>query len=463
MTYEQAIAYLRGLVDYERSTAAANARLWNLERIGRVLEGLGNPQRGLRLVHVAGTKGKGSTAAMIASILQAAGYRTGLFTSPHLVSFRERIRLNGEMIPREAVADLVPALQPHLQAASGPGGPPSFFEAYTALALAWFARQGVDAAVMETGLGGRLDATNVITPLVSVITRISYDHTAELGNSLEVIAAEKAGIIKPGVPVVSAPQVQAVWEVLRRAAEGKGADLHGVRELAAPESTTAQLAETLAELALGRPRSVIVVHRGADLAGIRFDARGLLGDYPGLCCPLVGEHQYMNAGMAVGAAEILDEQGLAIPATAIDEGLRRVRWRGRLETISRDPWIVLDGAHDPASALALRRAISLYAPERVILILGIARDKDIQTIGRQLCPAAEAVIFTSARMPRAAEPEALQQVLSGYCRHHVTTPDVAAALDKARGIAGPRDLILVTGSLYLVGEAQRALGVAEEE
>jgi len=462
MDYPEAVAYLESLVDYERELPSAQARRWNTERIARVLEALGNPHQALPVVHVAGTKGKGSTCALIASLLDAAGYRVGLFTSPHLVSPRERICIDGKPIPAPELASLVSRLRPHLQAVQGPGGPPSFFEAYAALAFLYFAQSRVQAAVIETGLGGRLDATNVVAPLVSVITRISYDHMAELGSSLEEIAAEKAGIIKPGVSVVSSPQLQPVWQVLREAAARQHAPLHGVRDLPAPPRTAERWAEAWVEVALGRPRSAVVVLRHAGLDGISFDLKGLRREYRDLHCPLIGEHQVTNAATAITAVELLPPS-LEVPAAAIREGLARVRWPGRLDIVSRHPWIVLDGAHDAASAVALRRAVSLFAPERVLLILGISRDKDVEAIGRELCPLAHTTIFTAARTPRAASPQELQQRLGSWCRQAQAAPDVAAALEQARPLAGTRDLVLVTGSLYLVGEALQALGKAEPD
>ena len=463
MDYQTAVAYLESLVDYERKVPGAEARQWNLERISQLLADVGNPHHRLRAIHVAGTKGKGSTSALLAAILQAAGYRVGLFTSPHLTSFRERIRINGERIPPEQVAELVVWLQPHLQAVTGPGGPPSFFEAYTALAFAYFARARVDLAVIETGLGGRLDATNVVTPLVSVITRIAYDHMQELGDSLAEIAAEKAGIIKPGVPVISAPQLDPVWAVLREASAHQHASLHGVRLLAEPPSSAARLAEALAQLALGRPRSLVVVQREATLSGLLCDIKGLRGEYRGLRCPLLGEHQFSNLGLAVGTAELLEAEGISVSPQAIHEGLAQVAWPGRLQIASRNPWVVLDGAHDAVSAVALRQAVGLFAPERLILVLAISRDKDIEAIGAELCPLAETVIFTTTGSPRAASPEELQRRLAPSCRDPRTAPAAAQALELATGLAGRGDLVLVTGSLYLVGEALRALGLAEPD
>jgi len=464
MTYKQALAYLNSLIDMERRPLPPALRVFQLDRMERMLAAAGNPHLRLRTVHVAGTKGKGSTAAMIARILQEAGYRVGLYTSPHLISFRERIRIGSRLIPERDVADLVERIRPIVEATrTSPRDAASFFEAYTLMGFIYYARKKVDCAVIETGLGGRLDATNVVTPLVSVITRIALDHTRELGRDLASIAREKAGIIKPGVPVVSAPQVAEAWRVLKAVARRQGAPLLGVASPCASEplATRAGASPCLTRCRLDPLRrwaALAPTKIATTAAGVVFSLQGMRRHYPRLVCGLTGDHQIANAAAAVGAVELLEGRGFRVPLRAVEEGLRRVSWPGRLQVAGRRPWIILDAAHDEVSAAALARAVgALYPHRRLFLILGVSRDKDIRAIGRALCPIADEVIFTAARLPRAAPGEELRRLLGRRCPRHVTRASAATALAYARRRAGSGDLILVTGSIYIVGEALQAL------
>jgi len=453
MRYEQAVEYLESLVDYERSTAA---RVWNLDRMRFMLERVGQPHRGLRAVHVAGTKGKGSTAAIIASVLQAAGLRTGLYTSPHLRDFRERIRVNGAMIPQRDVARLVTQARPIIEAVPTAAlGPPSFFEAHTLIAFLYFRERECDIAVLETGLGGRLDATNAIEhPCVVVITRIALDHQAELGSTIPRIAAEKAGIIKPGSIVVSSPQVQSAWRVLTETCRERSAALHGVRVKQA--SGRKPLYRRL--LPEKRKASFVLEQVDSGPDGHVFNLSAMGADYRDLRCPLLGDHQLLNAATAVGALHLLGRRGVSVPEDALRRGLAAVRWPGRLDIAGRKPWVILDGAHDEISARALAASvIDLFPHRRLLLVLGVSRDHDIRAVGSHLCPIADSVIFTSARLPRAASPPDLTQILADMCPQHREAPTVAAALDAALAQAGEEDLVLVTGSLYVVGEAMERL------
>jgi len=462
MTYRQALDYLDSLIDMERRPLPAHLRVFHLDRMARMLQAAGNPHLGLPAVHVAGTKGKGSTAAMIARILQEAGYRVGLYTSPHLVSFRERIRIGPRLISERDVARLVERVEPIVEATrDDPHGRASFFEAYTLMGFLYFAQKKVDCAVVEVGLGGRLDATNVITPLVSVITRIALDHTRELGGDIPSIAREKAGIIKPGVPVVSAPQEPEAWRVLKAVARRRRSPLLGVASpLAAEEKAGASSCPTGERLLPRRRWAALVPTRiGATPRAVAFSLDGTLRRYPRLVCGLAGDHQIANAAASVGAVELLTQRGFRVPKAAIERGLKRVSWPGRLQVVGRRPWIVLDSAHDEVSAAALARAVrALYPHERLFLILGISRDKDFRAIGKALCPAAAEVIFTAAQLPRAAPPDRLQRALGRICARHVTRRRAATALAYALTRARPGDLILVTGSVYIVGEALQALG-----
>ncbi len=440
MTYPEAVSYLESLVDYERTPAgAAAARVWNLDRMRHMLRAVGDPHAGLRCLHIAGTKGKGSTAAMAAAMLTAAGLRAGLYTSPHLVSFRERIRVGADFISEADVAALVKEVRPVIEGMRAcEHGPPSFFEAYTLLGFLHFARQGVDVAVVEVGLGGRLDATNVIVPLACAITRIGLDHMQELGPTLADIAREKAGIVKEGVPVVSAPQEPEAMEVIEDVCLERRAQL----------------------LVVGREGGPSVSFIGEDLGRQVFTIRGLEGVYPDLECPLLGRHQAENAAVAVALVELLRPHGLAVGPEAVREGIASVSWPGRFDIVSRSPYVILDGAHDELGARALAKAVeSLLPGRRVILVLGVGRDKDPDGIAAHLCPLADRVIATASSSPRALEAHELQRAVFRLCRHTSAYTPVSVALREALDQARPDDVVLVTGSLYVVGEAMQALGL----
>jgi dihydrofolate synthase/folylpolyglutamate synthase len=443
VTYPEAIAYLESLIDYERTPAgAAAARLWNLDRMRGMLRAAGDPHLTLRCLHIAGTKGKGSTAAMTTAILGAAGYRVGLYSKPHMVTFRERIRIDRALIAEEEVAALADEIRPVLEATkTGDLGPPSFFEAYTLMAFIHFARQGVDFAVMETGLGGRLDATNVIAPLACAITRLGFDHMLELGSTIAEIAREKAGIIKPGVPVISAPQVAEAREVLADVALERGARLVVVGEEGAPQATLTR----------------------ADATGIAFSLQGLNEYYADLTCPLVGRHQAENAAVAVGLVELLSEHGVHVPPEAVRSGLSSVRWPGRFQIVRRRPTVILDGAHnEPAAEVLAETLTSLYAGRRIILVLGIHRDKDAGAVAALLCPLADRVIATADANPRAMPAADLHDLVFPHSKHVSAFTPVSLAVREALDAARRDDVVVITGSLYVVGEAMRALGVDVE-
>jgi dihydrofolate synthase / folylpolyglutamate synthase len=403
---------------------------FGLERIRTVLEALGNPQDRCRFVHVAGTNGKGSTCAMIESALRAAGHRTGMFISPHLSEPTERISMAGQPVSVAAFTDAFNRVHGTVEELLDRGAidlHTSYFETVTAMAFMIFAEAQTTMVALETGLGGRLDATNVVRPELSVITPIDFDHEAYLGRSLEAIAGEKAGILKPGVPAVFSrqrPEAQAVLE--RRAAELGIPVSHAAAwsvcdvELSARGSTF-----TLAASAPGRPR-------------LR------------LRCPLAGEHQVENA---VTAAMTLVQLG--VPQTAIEQGIARTQWPGRLEHISEDPEILIDGAHNPAGARALAAYLDrFYRGRRVRMIYGAMRDKAVEEVCGILFPRAQQVIATAPDQPRALHPQAIRDL----AEH----PDlrVAATLGEALELvrdATPQDAIVITGSLYLVGEARTLL------
>ena len=459
--YSDAVAYLDSLVDYEKTPAASAAlRQFNLDRMRWLVERTGCDLHGVSVLHVAGTKGKGSTCAMLASILQAGGYSVGLYTSPHLISFRERIRINGELVAEDDLARLVEQIRPDLESlrSNEEFGPPSFFEAYTLLAALHFSERKVDFAVLETGLGGRLDATNVFSPVVCGITTIARDHVVELGETLPEIAREKAGTIKPGVPVVCAPQADEVWPVIEVTCRERGAPLRIVTVGNVGQEPTVGMVGAYCNTPLRETIEVGLL--SSNLSGLRFHLCTWRRECDDLTCALLGAHQLPNIGVAVGMIEELRDQGHQISDQAIARGLREVRWPGRLQIAAREPIILLDGAHDGASARALRQAWQdLFPGRKVVLILGISGDKQVEEIGAELCPAAALVIFTASTNPRAASPSELGERLGPFCARTQQAPHIAAALAAARQAASRDGLICVTGSLYLVGEAMSALEV----
>jgi dihydrofolate synthase/folylpolyglutamate synthase len=406
LNYPESVEYLYALGNEIRT-----AKL-ELERMTEVAAALGHPERRYRVVHVAGTNGKGSTSAMIAAGLRAAGFKVGLYTSPHLVEPTERMAVDG--VPSTA-AEFAGAFRVVHEAAADFETHPTYFETVTLMAFWWFAQRQVDWAVIEVGLGGRLDATNIVQPDLTVITPVDFDHEAWLGKSLESIAFEKAGILKPGVPAVLAPQRPAALEVIRRRAA----------EVAAPLTETA--AWPVDNLAI-------------DAAGSRFDTHGLHID-----CPLAGEHQVDNARTAAAALAAL---GVG-PA-----GIAGARWPGRLERVSTDPELWLDGAHNPAGARALAAYIHrFHAGRRVGMVFGAMRDKSVEEIAGILFPVADELIVTAPGQPRALRPDAILEMEPHPNARAV--PDVRAALEALR--AGSAGVWFLTGSLYLVGEARAIL------
>jgi dihydrofolate synthase/folylpolyglutamate synthase len=417
-----------------------------------LLELLGNPQQGLRFIHVAGTNGKGSTAAMVASILRKANFKVGLYSSPHLVSFRERIRLGEEIITEDELGDLVTRLKTVLseRQADSNFGPPTFFEVGTALAFLFFASKKTDFAVVEVGLGGRFDATNVIEPLICAITPIALDHTDKLGNSLTAIAGEKAEIIKPKTRVVTSPQNSEALEVIKRACRIKEARLLQVQEKA--ENGGADKEDRQAYITV----SDIVCR----VNGSTFDLRGTSEDYENLRLTLRGRHQVINAATAVGVIELLRSLPIRVTSEHIRQGLAEARWPGRLDLVRARPNILLDGAHNVSAAKRLREALTtLFPHQRIQLILGISADKDIRGIGAELCPLAQRIILTRASHPRSAAPHLMQEKLNGFSQKSVVVPDLGAAIETGKSGSRPDDLLCITGSLYTVGEAMKILKI----
>lgn len=421
MSYQETLSYLFGLQKFGIK--------FGLSNITNLLELLGNPHIALKTVHVAGTNGKGSTSVTAASIIQEAGYSVGLYTSPHLDNFTERIKINGIEIEEERVVQLTERLRLKIQHSrfSEELSKITFFEFTTAMALLYFSEEGVDIAVMEAGMGGRLDATNVITPLVSVITNISIEHREFLGDTLEAIAYEKAGIIKDRVPVVTAVEQPSALQVIENICKEKEAQLYK----------------------LGNDFSLHM--KGKDI----FSYKGVKESFDDLRLNLLGSHQFYNASLAITVIELLRGRGFTIHRDAIYNGLRKVSWPGRLETVSKEPWIILDGAHNPAGAEALAKAIANDLKfDRLFLIMGIMADKDIAAIISPLAPLAHEVILSRPRYDRASPAAGLLPVAMKYNGNSVAFEELREAIDYARSKAEGGDLIVVSGSLFTVGEAR---------
>jgi dihydrofolate synthase/folylpolyglutamate synthase len=430
--YNQALDYLYSFVDYSLKHISELARAeFNLDRMFALLEELGEPQGRYPIIHVAGTKGKGSVSAFCASALKAAGYKTGLFSSPHLWDYTERIQIDGEPISHEQLVRLVEEVKPAVKKVPKL----TTFEITTALAFLAFAKDNVDAAVIEVGLGGRLDATNVVMPKVSVITSLSYDHTAVLGNTLVAIAGEKAGIIKRRMPVVSAPQVPEALEVLERVAKQRscpfilvGRDVKFERKTSSLDGQTIHLSSFLAPGAEPQTLDITI--------------------------PLLGTHQVENAAIAYAA---LKASGLEVSDEAIQKGFADVKWPARFEILRRQPPIVIDSAHNRDSAKRLRETLDEYfSGTPVILIFCALEDKDIPGMLEELKPRLECVVATRADHPRAPSAEWIaEQVEQAGIPVEAIEP-VAEALDRALELAGKEKMVLSAGSVAFAGEVSAA-------
>lgn len=394
-----------------------------LDEVRRLLSKLKNPHLAYPSILVGGTNGKGSIASMAASILMRGGYRVGLYTSPHLVDISERIRINGRAISRGHLIAAIDKIRGHLTE------PVTWFEFVTAMAFLHFAGQRIDIAVLEVGMGGRLDATNVADPLVSVISNISREHQAYLGYRLSQIATEKGAIVREDRPCITAVRQPTVIHLLEAMCRAKGSPLYR----------------------LGKD---FRVRRNRDGT---FRYRGLLKEYENLVCPLTGRHQYDNAGTALAAIEALTEEGFSISDTAISEGLKRTRWEGRLEMLRQEPAILLDGAHNPAGIAVLCRALQNdFHYRRLIVIFGALSDKDAARMLPPLCRLAHRMIITEPAIGRALPSGVLTTIARRYHRRIATISDPRRALEAALASASTSDLICITGSLYLVGEIKKA-------
>lgn len=442
MNYNDAVKYLLTLGRELASPQQARAVKFDLHNIRVICESMGHPEHRFASVHIAGTNGKGSTAAMLASILQAAGLRCGLYTSPHLLRINERIRLDGAEISdaqfAESFTRVLVAIEEGLAAGTLPAHP-TYFECVTSMAFDFFSRAGAEIAVIEVGLGGRLDSTNVIVPQVAVITQIDFDHENFLGHSIEEIAVEKAGIIKPGARVVSAAENPAAKAVVASRCAEQGARLVEIDSAARVSKLSAESGRYHFRLAL------------ADEIGGGDSSRPLE-----IALALAGRYQVRNAVTAAAAARLLAERGYAIGDAAIIRGLESVRWPGRLERLQERPAVFLDGSHNPAGA---REVLEFWrehlAGRRIHLIYGAMRDKAIDEVAGLLFPEAATVLLTQSPQPRSLSAQALAEMTSHLAETVEVIREPGAALERALEIAGPDDVVFATGSLYLVGDLRR--------
>jgi len=429
MTYADAIEFLYGIRLFGQKLG--------LETMRYLLQLMDDPQQSLRFIHIAGTNGKGSVAAMLHAVLAGAGYKAGLYTSPHLVSFCERFQINGQPIGESEVVRLVEQIKPLLAKVGDHPEfrTPTFFEAVTAIALQYFHEQKVDVVVWETGLGGRLDATNVVTPLVSVVTNVAFDHTQYLGETLRQIATEKCGIIKKGVPVVTASVAEEALAVIRQTTAERACPLTAVGE------------------------QVCATRLSEDEHCQRLRLTGTRHEYGPLTIPLLGPHQTLNCATAVVA---LEASGLSVTSSQVHRGLARTRWPGRFQIVGRNPTMVLDGAHNAAASEKL--ALTLrdhFAGQKLTLIIGVLRDKNYDQMCQILAPLAERIFCVPVNSERTCDPDQLAR----WCKaaNPAATVDVSRSVSEAYPRARSVDsgnVIVITGSLFLVGEALDRLGFA---
>ena len=436
-TYDQAMQYLFDATDYERQQKLRyNVTTFDLDRMNTLLKGLGNPHKKVKSIHIAGTKGKGSTATMLARMIQANGYKVGLYTSPHVSTLHERIVIDSEMISRKEMLGLINRIHPVIEKLSKKKDGPTFFEIMTAIAFLHFADSGVDFSVIETGLGGRLDSTNVVDPELVGITHISIDHQNLLGNTIDCIATEKAGVIKKGIPVFTVPQEAVAMRVLKKHATAMKAPL-------------------------------MVTGKDIDFS-YRFESSREHGPHTRICLttpnsrfehlrvPLPGEHQAINCGLALAMLDKLKHQGYNIDDQKAIGGLSEVKLTGRMEMVGQDPRVLVDAAHNAASIRALIQAIGQHVPyDSMVIIFGCNNDKDVRGMLTELQYGADKVIFTRSNSPKAVFPSDLADIYTEVCGKMCQTAlSLKESLRIARSAVTREDLICVTGSFYLVGQTK---------
>lgn len=440
--YQETLDYLYSYIDFSLQKASRySPDRFDLGRMREFMASLGNPQKDYRIIHIAGTKGKGSVAALCANGLTKSGLRTGLYTSPHLQDYAERIQLDGVPIPHGDLIDLVEEIKPNID--SSPEI--TTFEITTALALLYFARRGVDVAVLEVGLGGRLDATNVCKPDVTVITSISYDHTYLLGDTLAEIAAEKAGIIKPGVPLVVSPQVGEARQAILGIAAERNAPVIEIGKDYLYRSLNKSLSGQQLEVRLAGPSE-------SDLSPVELNI------------PLLGDHQLVNAATAYAALMVAKENGIEISNSGIMAGFQSVHWPGRFEIVRQDPPLIIDSAHNRDSAQKLCKVLGDYFPgQKVVMIFGASEDKDLSGMLSELMAAVDQVVMTRSTHPRAADPVDLAAIATGLNLQAVSSQSVEEAMREAERLADGNRIILVTGSIFVAAAARSVWMVNESD
>ncbi len=439
ITYQETLDYLYSFIDYSlQRTFRYAPEKFDLGRMRQLAESLGNPQQSYPVIHVAGTKGKGSVAALCASALLASGRRVGFYSSPHLQDYAERIQINGQNIPHADLVAFVEKMKPQIEAIPAL----TTFEITTALAFLYFAAQKVDVAVIEVGLGGRLDATNIVMPVVSVITSLSFDHTNLLGNTLAQIAAEKGGIIKPGVPLVSSPQKEEARLVLEKIAAERSSRM----------------------ILVGRDYLYIPLSHSLDGQELQVRPADATARPVTLSISLLGEHQVENAATAYAALQVAHSAGVTIDDEAIRKGFAAAEWPGRFEILRKNPPVVVDSAHNRDSALRLRQALDDYFPGKpVVLVFGASSDKDIQGMFAELMPRVRQVYATQSVHPRAIDPQVLAEMAGQYGRPAQAIHVVEDAFEEALRAAGDEAVVLVAGSIFVAAAAREIWQTLKDE
>jgi len=423
-TYDEAIEWLYNLQWFGIKLG--------LEKITHLLGLLRNPQDDYKIIHVGGTNGKGSVCAMVGSILAEAGYKVGVNTSPHLIEFTERITINGEQIPKQEVLRLVNMCKPLVEKINNETDleHPTYFEVVTAMALKYFSEQEVDLVVLEVGLGGTYDATNVVEPLISVITPVSLDHTDMLGDTLTSVAENKAGIIKQNGILVTNNDEPEVMDVIGSTCKERNCELVKI------------------------DTDIQYKIKNSDLNGSEFDIDGIKNNYKDFKIKILGDHQVSNAVTAVAVIELLNRFDIKIQEESVRIGLEKTVWPGRLEILEEKPYLVIDSAHNPSAAKVLKNNLELFEFEKMVLIIGMCEEKDISSYVRELVPVADAVIVTRAKIHRAVEPDVILQEVKKYVDNVSVQPSVKSSIEYAKlKLAGDNDLICVTGSIFIVAEA----------
>ena len=432
-TYDKALDFIYSQIDFSLTKQQRySEEVFNLDRMRQFMHRLGNPQNTYKTIHVAGTKGKGSISAMIASVLVSAGYQTGFYSSPHMLDYTERIQVNGASIKSDDFLDIVNEIYPIIQVVHGL----TTFEITTAIAFQHFMKKEIDFGVIEVGLGGRLDATNIITPEVSVIASISLDHMAILGDTIEAIASEKAGIIKKGVPVVVSPQKKSVMRVFEEKSKQEGAQIFKNTELVKYHSRSSTLEAQ--DFTISFPTSIMHNDGIGDV------------DHMQIQIPLLGKHQMENAGTAFCVLKILQGNGFTITEKNIQDGLRNVKWPGRFEVLQQQPFVIVDAAHNNESSLRLIETIQeLFPLEKITLIFGASEDKDIEGMLRNFAQISKRIIFTKSTHPRAADPEVMQKHITSLLCDTIIIEDVQEALKFALKEAQEEEIIVASGSIFI--------------